>query len=163
VGEAVPVDDPNARAEMHPRPVFRIALPIAAVGWLALPGQAGWSLYLVPMGLLGGTLAAWRDYIRIEDGVVYERRAFRWRKPMLLSEVVAVSLHYEMFGRELPHRELRLWSTHRLLAISLWWWSHHRPFLEAVRSYLSEPGPPGQGRSWKVEAGVKTRRRLEYI
>jgi hypothetical protein len=157
------VDGQSPSAEMRPRAVFRFGLPIAAVGWLALPDQSRWSLYLVPIGLLVTALAAWRDYVRIEEGVIYERGLVRWARPQLLSEVTSISLHYETFGRDLPHRELRLWSSHGLVLISLRWWSNHKPFLDAVRSYLSGPGPPGQGRIWKVKIDAKTRRRLEYL
>jgi hypothetical protein len=156
--------DPPPAVEMRPRPIYRYTAPLLALVWLGLV-RDGTALerFVVPVCLIGITFAAWREFTRLEDGVIYQRGVLRWRKPVILSEVTSVSLHYESDGRDLPHREMQLWWSHGVTYVSMRWWSNAKPFLRAVMTELTEPNPQGRRRIWKVEADAKTRSRLEYL
>ena len=112
----------DRRAELRPRMVWRLALPVLALGWPWLDADQGPLVrYGIDLVLVLLATAAWRQYARLEDGVIFERGVFRWYPPLLLGEVEEVSLHYEMAPKDIPHRVLRLWTDHGPRAFSLRW------------------------------------------
>jgi len=116
---------------------------------------------------VGFALAAWRDYSILANDVVYQRGWLRWQRPLLLSQVTEVELHYVTWVKDLPHRELWLYTDERgafLNTFSLRWWSNWRPFVGQIVDALSDPPSDSFGeRTWHVKVDEKSRRRLERI
>jgi hypothetical protein len=144
---------------------WRVLFPVLAIACL-VAGVAGERVVLGGLAVIAacGAIAAWRDYARVDRGVLYERGPVRWHRPVVLSDVTEVALHYKTWLKDLPHRELWLWSDegHYLTIVSLRWWANWRPFVAAIVDAISEPGPYNS-RTWAVKIDGKSARRLAEI
>jgi hypothetical protein len=151
--------------EMRPRAICRYGLPAATAVWLlSVLVEVPVAAYLCLAGCGGAmSVAAWRAYLRLEDGMLFQRTLLRRMAPFPLADVRAVTFHDEVTLGRFPHRELRLWTDRDARFIDIGWWHDWRPFASAVVDELSTEHADGTGRTWRVEIDRRSRERLEGI
>jgi hypothetical protein len=90
------------RLDLRPKLVWRLALPLLAVGAVSAavvdPGVVAW---LAAAVLVGWTVVIWRQRVLVVDGVLYQRD-LGWETPLLLDELAELRLQREFYGRHYP-------------------------------------------------------------
>ena len=117
------------------------------------------------VGLLSGSVlmvGAFRDYIRVEDGVLFRRTIKGWDPPMVLATVQKVEVCRMAGLKDYPHTVVFLVGedgTRR--TVSLRWWTNWQPLLAAITAAVTTPVPGQPGLlTWRPDVDEGTRRRL---
>lgn len=152
----------GAALEMHVEWSLRIGSALFAAGGLAFLATEAWWKWIALLLWGAVVLDAWREYVRVEDLVLYRRGAVFWSLPVDLRRLASVELVRE-WGRPLyKYLVLRVVDLDgNRQTIHPWLWSGSKALLRLVAEAASEPSPVHQGeRVWRLETNRKTRQRL---
>lgn len=156
--------DLDAPLEMRPKVVWRVVNPavgvLFAVAGMASGGPRAWIGGLT-FAVLGA--AAFRGYIRVQDGVLYRRGTFRWHPPFALDDLTDVAIQRVWYSTIYPHLELRIFDSDRNVeTVSLTWWSNWESLAAIVALTASEPTiEQPDHREWRLDLDHRTRRWLD--
>ena len=151
---------------MKPRIVWRVLLPVTALWFtIAAISWGGWQVWLGCAVLWMKAAQAYREYIRVDDGVIYQRGLWRWSEPLRLKTLDSVCFH-RVWGFREPYKYLEITlataDSHRL-SITLRWWSQTEELLQAVAAAVLDPAADACGhRRWRIPVDDETNRRLAH-
>jgi hypothetical protein len=149
---------------MRPRLVWRVLTPLLVAGCSTGAIASGeWEFWLCAAVWLFVSATSYREFVRVEDGVIYRREMFGWSEPFSVAAVSTVELRRVWGGREpFKHVELCLVAGDaRRMTFSLRWWNGVGQLLRMVAEVASEPVGDQLGRrQWRLDLDEETRRRL---
>lgn len=160
------VATPAAAVALRPKLVWRLVNPVLALtmSWSAAT-DLDWRSGLGVLFFAVMTAAAFGNYARLSDGVLYRRGLARWHEPLRLSEITHVSL-CRVLGNERVYMPLKLSITDaagRVEEFTLRWWTNTDDLLAAVAEAVSDESPDvATMRTWRIELGRGTERRLRH-
>lgn len=146
--------------EMRPKLAWRLGCPAIVVLLATGVDLTNWRKLLVVGAFLALSFLPFRMFIRIEDGVLYQRGVWRWYPPLDLDRLHTVRM--SGWTSRFPHRELALGSDDgETRSVSPVWWSNWRPLVTMIAKSArsSSAGNPPHG-GWKLALDSKTDRYL---
>jgi hypothetical protein len=149
---------------MRPRIVWRFVLPFTALLFTAAAiSWGGWQLWLGCATSWTATAQAYREFVRVEDGVIYRRGLWRWSNPMRLEALESVELH-RVWGIREPYKHLEIdlvTNDGQWMGFSLRWWSQTEDLLRVVAAAALDPvNDASDRRRWRLDVDPETNRRL---
>lgn len=149
---------------MRPRIVWRFVLPVTALLFTAAAISWGdWQILLGCATSWMATAQAYREFVRVEDGVIYRRGLWRWSNPMRLEALESVELH-RVWGIREPYKHLEIdlvTNDGQWMGFSLRWWSQTEDLLRVVAAAALDPvNDASDRRRWRLDVDPETNRRL---
>jgi hypothetical protein len=145
---------------MRPKLAWRVACPALVILLAAGLDLSDWRRLLVGCAMFALSLLPSRSFIRVDNGVLYQRGVLRWYPPLDLDRLRSV----KMIGwtSKFPHRELDFASDDGAArSIAPVWWSNWRPLVTLIaRTVSSQAVDESSHHGWKFILDSRTERYL---